>query len=302
MKKVLLTLIITGMFVLPAWADHDGSEMICHNSSVFFCENWEGRALGSGDFSSPKYKSPGWANSRLNTQAVVATAYSGSKGFQFTYPSGNNTGGGFMTVDFPGGPYRTVYYRWMTKYSPNYVWSAVATKHDEFYLASTGARTPQLMWYSGSGAQVTQNTPDIFLYATSLGLNKAFSQNINSPATPTVRDQWYCMEVKITMNTCDTCLDGSLEGWVNGVQKFSYPNIATDTQGARTVKGLLMSSYWNCYSGGDSCTGGAIDTHPLMYRWEDNHVASTARIGCPGGGSPASTSLPPAPTNLTVVQ
>lgn len=301
MKRALLTLIITGMFVMPVWADHDGSEMICHNTNVFFCENWEGRTLGTSGFSAAKYKSPGWANSRLTTQTVVTTSYSGSHGFQFTYPSGNNTGGGYMTVDFPGGLYRTVYYRWMTKYSPNYVWSAVATKHDEFYFSGTGERTPQLMWYSGSGAQVTQKLPAVFLYASSLGTSKALSQNINSPAVTVVPDQWYCMEVKITMNTCDSCTDGSLEGWIDGAQKFSYSNLATDTQGARTVKGLLMSSYWNCTAGGDSCTGGTLDTHPLMYRWEDNHVAATARIGCPGSGSSNSTP-PTAPTNLVVTQ
>lgn len=300
MKKALLTLLIAGMFGTTAWADHDGSEMVCHNSNVFLCENWEGRGLGSGDFSTPKYKSPGWANSRLNTQSIVTNAYSGSHGFQFTYPSGNNTGGGFMTVDFPGGPYRTVYYRWMTKYSPNYIWSAVATKHDEFYFSGTGARTPQLMWYSGSGQQVTKNVPDIFLYATSQGLNKAFSQNVTLPAVTVIPGQWYCMEVKITMNTCDSCVDGSFEGWIDGVQKFSYSNIATDTQGARTLKGLLMSSYWNCTGGGDSCTGGALDSHPLMYRWEDNHVASTSKIGCPGSTSGTPIPPPGAPTNLVI--
>lgn len=281
----------------------DGQEDICNDPDVFFCENWESRAAGNSDFSSPRFKSPGWANSSLSTQSIATSEkYSGTKAFEFKYPQGNNTGAGFMTVDWPGGPHRTVYYRWMVKYSQNFVWSAVATKHDEFYFSGTGARTPQLMWYPGSGAQVTQrNTPMIFLYASSAGDNHAFDQNENLPPSQVNVGQWYCMEVKITMNSSNTTSDGSFEGWIDGVRKFNRQNIIVDNQGETKIKGLLMSSYWNCYQGGDSCTGGAIDTHPLMYRWEDNHVAATKRIGCPGVTPTPAPSAPAAPKNLKVL-
>lgn len=302
MKEILLALMITGICSASAWAAApDGQEDICNNSAVFFCENWEARAPGAGDFSSAKYKSPGWAKSRPTgpDQTVVqGQGYNGSKAFQFQYQAGNNTGPGYMTADWPGGPYRTVYYRWMVKYSSNFVWSAVATKHDEFYFAGTGARTPQLMWYSGTGAQVTtKKAPQQFLYASSAGDNHAFSQNDNLPTEAITVGQWYCMEVKVTMNTCNTCSDGSLEGWINGVRRFNLSNMVIDNQGETKIKGLLMSGYWNCYGGGDSCTGGSIDNHPTMSRVEDNQVASTQRIGCPTDSTDVRL---PAPTNLRV--
>lgn len=298
MDKRLFTIVITGICCASAsWAAApDGQEDICNDSAVFFCENWEARATGVGDFTSAKYKSPGWSRSVSGPElsVVAGVGHSGSKAFQFQYEAGNNTGPGYMTLDWPGGPYRTVYYRWMVKYSPNYVWSAVATKHDEFYFPGTGARTPHLMWYEGTGEQVTTtNTPKIFLYASSAGSDHAFDQNDNLPSTRVTVDQWYCMEAKITMSTCNNCFDGSVEGWINGVRKFNFPNMVIDTQGETRIQGLLMSGYWNCVSGGDSCTGGSIDNHPTMYRWEDNQVASTQRIGCPtsGGSSLAPPSL-----------
>src|SRR5437879_13729188 len=48
----------------------------------------------------------------------------------------NKVSGGFMdSLGFFGGARRTVYWRWYAKYSSNYIWSPVATKHNEELVA-----------------------------------------------------------------------------------------------------------------------------------------------------------------------
>src|SRR6185295_6929034 len=103
---------LVGLFFL-LWAGAafatDSQETICDDSAVFFCDNFEARSTGASDLSSSHYKSPGFAKSQPSGSAqtiVAGVGYGGGNAFQFQYPNGNNTGAGFMTVDWPSGPYR----------------------------------------------------------------------------------------------------------------------------------------------------------------------------------------------------
>src|SRR5437879_9430896 len=71
----------------------------------------------------------------------------------------NKVSGGFMdSLGFFGGARRAVYWRWYAKYSSDYIWSPVATKHNEEFVAGSpenglfnftyknGIRTPVLIW------------------------------------------------------------------------------------------------------------------------------------------------------------
>jgi len=90
-------------------------------------------------------------------------------------------------------------------------------------------------------------------------------------------NRWYCLEIRMTMNTASTSQDGYLQGWIDNVQHYEYPNINLDETIPNNIRGFLLSGYWNCQQ--RDCSG-PEDTHPLMYRWHDNFVVSTERIGC----------------------
>jgi hypothetical protein len=53
----------------------DGQEDICTNPAVFFCDNFEGRALGTGDLSRATYKNNGWSQSNLSSPLVINTEH-----------------------------------------------------------------------------------------------------------------------------------------------------------------------------------------------------------------------------------
>lgn len=63
--------IVVGFWAAPVLAAApDGQEEICSNPAVFFCDNFEARALGSGDFGRQLYKNNGWAVSTGALQNV----------------------------------------------------------------------------------------------------------------------------------------------------------------------------------------------------------------------------------------
>ncbi|MEO6546100.1 MAG: hypothetical protein ABIP05_18970, partial [Nitrospiraceae bacterium] len=212
--------------------------------------------------------------------------YTGSHALQMTYPAGQNTGGGFMDLAWKGNS-RTIYYRWYTKFSSNFKWSYVATKHNE--ISTGNGHTHHLAWFSSGGG--TSKAP-----ANSFGYAGFYpKQNVNGVLT-VVPNKWYCHEMRVTMNSTGGTPDGYLQGWIDGVQHWEYPNVNLDNTTPGAITGTLISGYWNCYSGGsgsDACTDPVNDYHPLMYRWHDNLVVSTERIGCLAGSTDSTPPSPP---------
>lgn len=266
----------------------DQQEAVCTDPNVFFCENFEDRsATNVADLSRSKYKNAGWAMSQTGgSLAVTATqAVDGNHSLQLTYED-KSTGPGFMDTGFPASV-RTIYLRWYTKWSQNWVWSPVATKHMETVRGSAGADN-HLFWSgaSGDGPQFIWGYSPMLLYP----------QNVNAPSVVIQPNRWYCFEVRITLNSATSASDGYLQGWIDGVMHVEYPNAMLSNQNVSAVSGFFVSGYWNC-DGNADCSD-PIYSHQRMYRWHDNLVASTARVGClneaPQDGPPS------APVNLTV--
>jgi hypothetical protein len=106
----------------------------------------------------------------------------------------------------------------------------------------------------------------------------------NMASQPLADGQWYCIEYHWKMNTPNV-QDGVLEIWVNGTQSLNYTNVAfrdsAHANAAFTKIEVIKQSANN------------------QYRYEDNFVVATTRVGCSGSPS-ANTTPPPAPTGLSV--
>jgi hypothetical protein len=214
--------------------------------------------------------------------------------WKFNYPTptganGGNGGTGFMTADFPGGGRTNTYVRWYSKWSSNYVWSSISTKHNEFYTSQTG--TGMQIWssnFDGPPAQgftrphiQTQGQPS---------WNFNWDSNVTSPKTITAGDGWHCFEAHVQVV-------GSLwtlEAWIDNVLQIQYVGASIWPAGGTVPTGFLNSGYWNCNSNTFNCLEDPGDRHPPMQRWQTNFVAATQRIGCVTASSPApsSPSLP----------
>lgn len=264
----------------------DSQEDICANAAVVMCDNFEARAVDQADMPTHYYKNNGWSVSCFTGNCPRITSdptgvYEGSRSLKLTYPAGQNVGGGFLDSAFPS-TNRTLYMRWYQKHSSNFQWSYIATKNMEWY-ASNGLPSFFAGWFDGGGGTGPKESK-FYNYFTEQGSPWIPAANENGVVNITA-GVWYCMETRYTINTTQTSTDGYLQGWVDGVRHWEYPNVNLNNQsGAQgSITGTLVSGYWNCYSGGsgsEDCTDPVLDNHPLMYRWIDNLVVSTEPIGC----------------------
>lgn len=319
MKKMLLAcLIVSGVSLAPAWAVQDNQEPICDSPAVIFCDNFEARAVGSGDFARHTYKNFGWGNA----SSFVVTAnsngvFSGSRGFEVMYPAGANVGAGFMRGRFANASDQAVsapdiYTRWYVKWSSNFVFSAISNKHLKSALLS--GNDQHLMQRINDSDIVTVPggiTPP--WYTAGGGPNNADTYNLFQETNPITfqRNQWYCIEAHTKVNSASAVADGIIEIWVNGVQRMSYSSLNMERTAAsalRAYDSFFNDGYWNCTNaqqdpGSNACNpANAESTHPLQYRWHDNFVASTQRIGCLNGPPPPPSDVnpPAAPSGLRI--
>jgi hypothetical protein len=304
MSMRLLTLLLALAPVALASAQTGNEEAICRNDpNVFFCDNFEDRAVGPvRNDAGPRYKHKGWSTSAPDSPDVITSEhFTGSKSLRMTTYQ-NQTGGGFITSQFPVSS-RTLYYRWYEKYSPNYVWSPIATKHNE----SDADFETDVGLFNFVGNQGFKQPVFTFVYRKQCwdsGITQGcwFRPNANGGFAQYNVNQWYCHEVHMTLNTASAATDGTLQAWIDGVLYWDYPNVNLKGYGHSGQvlnntrhTGTLIPSYWNCNNDGD-CTGPG-QAHPTIYRYIDNIVASTARIGCLGG-QPPPTALPSTPGTL----
>ena len=266
----------------------DQQEDICANSWVIYCENFEDRQLGKSDLSRQKYKNIGWATSNFTGMGVVNDdKFDGTKSFKFIYPI--NGSSGFMDTKL-GNSYRDVYFRLYTRWSSNWVLSAIAEKHLEpeggyaaflFHNVFAGALSTVSDFSNGTFAKWPPN----------LGSGDATLHGSGQTA-------WNCLEGHIRMNSGATTTDGLVESWYNGVQRISVSDVNVSTQ--RTdISTFMLSGYWNCIADASGCVyTDPRSLHPEMYRWHDNIVVGTQRIGCLG--STTDSTPPAAPASLRI--
>jgi len=173
--------------------------------------------------------------------------------------------------------------RWYSKWSTSYTFSPIATKHVSF-LPDSGGQDHYIFW-----GQWGEN---ILKHGFQNAGGMVLEANLNGDFV-VAKERWYCLEFRFTQNSSSTSADGTVQAWVDGVQHWEYPNRVLDTKMPNLVNGFLLSGYWNCQGPLFNCDQPA-DMHPDMYRWHDNFVLSTQRIGCLGGAPPA------APTGLRI--
>jgi hypothetical protein len=270
-----------------AFAQTGNEEPICRDDpNVFFCDNFEDRNVGGADYGR-RYKNNGYAMSTFPSNNLVQTAehVDGIKAVAMLTPA-NRVSGGVLDTAFPG--QRTVYWRWYVKYSTNYFWSN-AVKHNEllvsqktlsgiFNFVSNQGKTVPIFTWLGNSSQVW------------------YPPNRNGGFSGFTPGRWYCVESRTTMNTLMNSADGYIQGWIDGVQYYEYPNVVV-TRGAGDnpkADGFFLASYWNC-DGQENCNYPSL-LHPDMYRYMDNMIGSKQRVGCLNSPVPAPSPTPaPAP-------
>lgn len=280
------TLLLLTLMISSAWAAApDGQEDICATSAVIFCDNFEARSIGSGDLGRITYKS-GWALSEFTNLTVIdassGNTYSGTRALQFRYPASTD-GIGFMQPNFSG-TYQDLYFRWYQKWSANFQFSPIATKGAETTVSGgASGQSMYFLWNNWGDGEISHYAQNV---------TREFSANTNGGTWSPTLGQWYCVEERFRYNTNGA--NGIVEGWIDNVKRWDYPNVQLDNNGT-VINGMVLSGYWNNSTGSQGNPAGVA--HPLMSRWHDNFVISTQRIGCLGS---APSLLPTAPTGLAI--
>lgn len=312
LRLMMLRLLLSVLILVPsvAGANHDGQEEACHAATVIFCENFEGRATGTTDLTRPTYKNRGWINQSGHQVTTDPNAIrEGSKGFRVVYPEGANTGLGFLIGQYANAAGAAtgstdVYFREYVKWSSNFTFSSVSNKRaklgrfsgqDDHIFQRTGGGdamnithgiTPS-WWDQGAGP----NQADAYLLYKNMGGTPNFQLN-----------QWYCVETHIRNNSAIGVSDGVVEAWINGTQVMSYTGLNIDRDGVSTGRqygNVWIDGYRNCEVGtqvvgsGNCVDQGSANYHPLMYRYHDALIVSTARVGCLGSAPPPVDTIPP---------
>lgn len=262
----------------------DGQEDICTSPAVIFCDNFEARSLGGGTTLSEQFYKSTWNPSSASDMTVVNnTINGGAKALEFLYPESTD-GIGYMEIAFAA-QQSDLYFRWYQKFSSNFQFSLIATKGAETLINHSPGQSMYFWWNNwgdGGISHLAQNA------------DHDFEANVNGGTWFPAMNQWYCLEARFKYNSGAS--DGVLQSWVNGTLRWDYSNVALDSPGT-LMKGMLLSGYWNNSTSQQGNPAGV--SHPTMYRWFDNFVISTQRIGCLGS-APTPAPPPATPSGLTV--
>lgn len=334
--RLLITLVFTlGLWAAPTWANHDGQEDICHSAAVIFCDNFEARTLGDGDFQRATYKNNGWEYCCIQGTSVVTTAGvtgASTKALQLHQVAGANVGGSYINGKGVGN-ILDVYFRWYVKWSSNFVFSPTGNKHAGGLYGPSNAGINMMNQFGAGSAALMYFPQGVTPPSGACILNQpagthAFYICQTMNVTPFVAGQWYCVEVHAKLNTVgneNPTSDGIAEAWINGAKVITRTDLniertATLATADRYFKGVSFYARWQCSGSGgvvdgpfDPVSGGqtcvcvngpgtcTLNTHPAQDRWHDNIVVSSQRIGCIGGTPPPGDTTPPtAPGNLRI--
>jgi hypothetical protein len=296
--RVIIALAVTvvGAFgtIVSASAQTGQEEAICRNDpNVFFCENFEDRPLGILAPGVPGYKNNGYGVSG-NPTVQTDEKFDGARAIRLEVLANRVSGNPPVRFDTSITPQRTVYWRWYVKYSSNYIWSPVATKHNEMF---TNGQADNGIFNFTSNNGISR---PVITYALKAGCATAadcyFTPNMNGGFAQFAVNRWYCVESRVTMNSTGAATDGYVQGWIDGVQYYEYPNVNLNSQYSNPMTtGFFFVSYWNCDAVED-CSAPQYQ-HPTMYRYMDNVIGSTQRIGCLSSAN-TPTATPSAPLSL----
>lgn len=291
MKTVIHALLFAGLLAIPcslqAQNPTGSEEAICQNSAVLACDNFETRTIPC-DMSAAifKFPWPGWglpanpASTTCRIQPMNTQHFDGSRSAEFHYLAMNNDqngGTGWIEHVFPA--QNEVYIRWYVKYSSNFV----------FPLNNTGKQVAISNMSTNSvhiGHMGAEHVPHVVVQD---GGGAILNQNQNGTPITVANDRWYCFEFRLVANTSPATANGILEGWIDGVKKWSYNAVLFQTSGDMVFRYFMITG-----SGFNGTGGGST---PEQYRWVDNVVVSAKRIGAIGWNG--DTTAVSAPTSLT---
>lgn len=310
-----LGLLLVSQYAFAQTGQTGNVEAICSTAAVVLCENFEDRTINDNtSLFTNLYKNSAWGVSQpgctgngcssVRATPSGAPAFLGSKVMRFVTPA-NQASGGFFDHPLPASNeyYVRMYTMWCGPplCATTYIWSPVATKHVSF--ENEASTESALWWFCGSNCGLTAPAEmRQFWYNTFNGPGEAGQggagtnerqQNINGTQRVSL-NTWYCLELHVKMNSTSSAHDGLMEGWIDGVQHWNYQNqLISQSPTPNRITGWGWFSYWNC-DASENCSQSQYN-HPEIYRYEDNLIVSTQRIGCLGAGTP-----PAAPTSLQV--
>jgi len=286
---------------------------------------WSTSSLQGGIIPAPTIVGP--------TGVESGQVFAGSQAVQIHAPAGANNGGpyiqGYFIVSAPD-----VYFRWYEHWSADYGnWPPGGQKNlGAGYAAGSGQNImPRKPGQAGSNPNGGSPDNALLGYYT-LGIvppgacgdsfYQVGTQNSSQLCqqqnfTTFVPGPWYCLEWHTRNSSCPTCSDGIIEGWINGLPVGSYPNLNTDVfepaGSTRYFNAIYFTGSINCWGGSVTdgyncyCPGGpgtcdlTVATHTDLYKWMDNLVIATQRVGCLGTPPPPPPpSAPLPPMNLRV--
>jgi hypothetical protein len=265
----------------PVYAQN-GQEAICSQPYVLFCENWEGRATGAGDFERGIFKSPGWGPYGGGFTIKDGIGFRGSRAVEMRYPprgpgippnSGDpsNGGAGYLVATWPRYTGKDFWIRYYAKWSTNFRESTIGHKFWIHQMAPVGGSgTAAFIGHSQwGGAPIITYTHDPSKYYYP-------NENLSQAGVPL--GQWVCLETRAKMSSSPGVTDGAIQYYVNGTRVAHYPATSFVTIANAEHLQTLLSAFYNC---NDSlgCRDPA-DAHPEMFRYADNIVISTQRVGC----------------------
>lgn len=267
-----------------------------------FCEDFEGSTFLSQwqEVSFPERKA---------RETNKANVFEGASSLKLTFPPGSTDGAGWMHYWWtPATDQNEVFMRWYVKYSNGFNYGGWDVKMAglEAHLPGVKYRpgagyVPDGTWYQSrlfslgvnNGAGAGPKQPVFYYYHPDQKTNygDVGAQNRNLPAVTFADDRWYCLEIRVKPNTVATNSNGTYTGlydgeqtlWIDGVEKGHYSGIRWRTKPTVKINDLYHSAWV-----------GQPRASANQYRWEDNYVVSTARIGCYGALTPSS------PSSLTV--
>jgi len=253
------------------------------------CEHKKAEWIFCEDFEGPNFLSQ-WQEvaypERKSLETDKSHVRAGKTALKLSFAPGSTDGAGWMHFWWtPAARQNDVFVRWYVQYSTGFDYGGWDVK-----LAGLGAHLPGVRYGPGAG-----NMPDGTWYASrllSLGVtDKNSGANPKEPIfyyyhqgqgsqwgdfgpqnrTPSVRfndNQWYCLEIGIKPNTVGLG-DGEQTVWIDGVEKAKHSGIRWRTESAVQINDLFQSAWIG-------------EPHAIseQYRWEDNYVISTSRIGC----------------------
>lgn len=269
------------------------------------CSNKKPEWIFCEDFEGPTFLSQ-WQEVSHQERKIRETnkthVREGNNSLKLVFPPNDTHGGGWMHHWWtPAAGQNEVFMRWYVKYGTgfNYGGWDVKMAGVSGHLPGVkykGSGIPDGTWFISRLLSLGVNNPAsgaiakaplmYYYYIDQKGEWGDFGAQNRGSQVALANDRWYCLEMRVKPNTVtssNALYDGEQTLWIDGVEKAHYSGIRWRTDSKVQVNDLFQSAWI-----------GQPKATTEQYRWEDNYVVSSKRIGC------LAETAPSAPTGLTV--